>query len=529
MQHRILNIILIFGSLAALWGALTSYFLQLNYLLSLASFVASASLMATYYLSRVKRRYNVAIITALILSFAIVPAAWLHNGGTLGRTPLFVTLFSPMAAILLSGVRRVAVIAFLIVLMNGLIFLEYRFDFVFASYPSRLERYVDFALSLSLAIIANAFLFVAVTEHYNKEYLRAKAYLARNQKSRKRLEFLIRCDIMTGLSNRASFDGEMMRLETAPAQGIGIFVVDVDGLKFVNDTLGHQQGDVMLQRAADILRSSFPTSSSIFRIGGDEFVIILPGASIADMEEWYKVLRNNIEIEESQDKIVIPLQLSSGYAVGVNTEVRGLLRDAERKMYREKLFHHASDDKSIIQTVKQMLSARDFGTGDHSDRLEKMVAAFAGAAGVAESAMADIRLFARFHDIGKVGIADSILLKPGPLNEDEKKEMQRHCEIGYRIAHTSPELLPIANLILRHHEWWNGQGYPLGLAGERIPLECRILAISDAYDAMISDRPYRKAMSHEAAVAELRRGAGTQFDPRLADIFIDLLSTRIEV
>ena len=134
--------------------------------------------------------------------------------------------------------------------------------------------------------------------------------------------------------------------------------------------------------------------------------------------------------------------------------------------------------------------------------------------------MTDLRLLAQFHDIGKVGIPDRILLKPGPLSPEEMVEMKRHSEIGHRIANSSPDLLPVADWVLKHQEWWNGAGYPLGLAGEKIPIECRILAIADAYDAMTSDRPYRKAMSHDAAVTELRRCAGTQFDPTLVELFI---------
>lgn len=136
---------------------------------------------------------------------------------------------------------------------------------------------------------------------------------------------------------------------------------------------------------------------------------------------------------------------------------------------------------------------------------------------------ADLRLFAQFHDIGKVGIPDQILFKNGPLTLEEMVIMKRHCEIGYRIAQASPDLLPIAEWILKHHEWWNGKGYPLGLKGEEIPLECRILAIADAYDAMTNDRPYRKALTREEALSEIKKCSGTQFDPRLVDMFLKMM------
>lgn len=122
-----------------------------------------------------------------------------------------------------------------------------------------------------------------------------------------------------------------------------------------------------------------------------------------------------------------------------------------------------------------------------------------------ERAIYDLRLFAQFHDIGKVGVPDAILFKAGPLTRDEYLIMQRHCEIGHRIALSAPEMIIISDWILKHHEWWNGQGYPLGLQGENIPLECRILAIADAYDAMTSIRPYRQAMTHQQAMDELKK------------------------
>jgi HD-GYP domain-containing protein (c-di-GMP phosphodiesterase class II) len=169
------------------------------------------------------------------------------------------------------------------------------------------------------------------------------------------------------------------------------------------------------------------------------------------------------------------------------------------------------------------LEARDFITEGHAVRLQGYVTGLATAIRMPMRSVSDLNLLAKFHDIGKVGVRDSILFKAGALTTEEAVEMQRHTEIGHRIAQSAPDLAPIADWILKHHEWWNGSGYPLGLKGKEIPLECRILAIADAYDAMTSDRPYRKAMAHDSAVSELKRFAGVQFDPELVRNFLGFL------
>ena len=170
------------------------------------------------------------------------------------------------------------------------------------------------------------------------------------------------------------------------------------------------------------------------------------------------------------------------------------------------------------------LEERDHITEGHADRLSVMLEEMGRCRGLPSSAVADLRLFAKFHDMGKVGIPDSILKKPGRLTPDEMKIMQQHCEIGFRIAKASIDLEPISDWILKHHENWDGSGYPLGLAGEAIPLQCRILSIVDAYDAMTSDRPYRKAMTKKDAIEELLRCSGSQFEPELVDSFLSLLA-----
>jgi len=342
------------------------------------------------------------------------------------------------------------------------------------------------------------------------------------------LKYLSLHDSLTGLYNRAYFEEEMRRLEGGRHAPMGIILCDVDGLKLVNDTLGHSTGDVLLIAAANVNRDAFRAGDVVARIGGDEFAILLPGADYGIVESACQRIRDNLN-RYNEANPQLPLSLSIGFAASEDPliSVGHLFKEADNNMYREKLHHSLSARSAIVQTLMKALEARDFITEGHADRIRELVAQMAIVIGLPERSVTDLRLLAQFHDIGKVGIPDRILFKPGPLNAEEFNEMKRHSEIGYRIAQSAPDLVHIADWILRHHEWWNGSGYPLGIKGEEIPLECRILSIADAYDAMTSDRPYRKAMTGQEAVAELKKCAGIQFDPVLVKVFVRLLEKQV--
>ena len=333
-------------------------------------------------------------------------------------------------------------------------------------------------------------------------------------------EFLSWHDPLTELYNRRHFE-TIMNQNSCPSPAI--VVADLDGLKLINDTLGHQAGDRLLKVAAGILNDSAPANGTTARIGGDEFVIIVPGTDLPGVEALVHDIRQrqNVYNLEHPD---LPLSLSLGYwAADDSSSLFDIFKEADNLMYREKLFHHQSSRSTLIHALMGALESKNLETREHVERLGELAALVARRIGYAEHKIMELDLFAKFHDIGKVGVADSILNKPGPLTLEERVEMERHCEIGYRIAIASPELAPIADLILKHQEWYNGKGYPLGFRGDDIPIQCRIVAIVDAYDAMTSDRPYRKAMTKGLALAELRRCAGTQFDPDLVEVFLQII------
>jgi diguanylate cyclase (GGDEF)-like protein/PAS domain S-box-containing protein len=349
--------------------------------------------------------------------------------------------------------------------------------------------------------------------------------ITEREEAQARLEYLSYRDPLTGLYNRNYFEAEMQRLQELDCITAGIIMGDFDGLKLVNDTLGNKTGDELLVAVSQALKACFRDEDVVARVGGDEFSIILPFVNERRLEEAVEQIRTEINNYNVKNPM-LPLSLSLGFAFKKPddlTSIYDLIKQADDKMYREKLTRSNSAHSAIVNTLIKTMEARDNDTEKHAERLINIITAFAREINLTEAELAYFHLFAQFHDIGKVGIPDSILLKPGPLTPGERMQMQSHSEIGYRIAQASQDLTPIAELILKHHEWWDGNGYPLGLEGKEIPLECRILAIADAYDAMTSNRPYRRAKSHRKAIAELKRVAGTQFDPELVDKFITSL------
>ncbi len=344
----------------------------------------------------------------------------------------------------------------------------------------------------------------------------------------KKLKYLSTHDPLTKLANRAYFEDEMKRLEGGEHDPVSIIVCDVDGLKLVNDTLGHKAGDKLLEAAANVLKKPFQTDGVVARVGGDEFAVLLRKTEKAVAEKACRSIREATG-EYNMNGPDIPLSMSLGFAVRDSSSysLMDLFKEADNNMYREKLHSGQSARSTIVTSLMKMLETRDHITEGHGDRVQELVVELAKAVNLPEHRMNDLRLLAQFHDIGKVGIPDKILFKQGSLSvDDEMVEMKRHCGLGYRIAQSVPDLIPIADWILKRHEWWNGMGYPLGIEGEEIPLECRILAIVDAYDAMTNDRPYRKGMPHSQAIAELLRQSGTQFDPHLVSAFLKLWQTK---
>lgn len=298
-------------------------------------------------------------------------------------------------------------------------------------------------------------------------------------------------------------------------------------MKLINDTIGRSYGDQLIVAISKILKDCVSEPGIVARTGGDDFTILLPGT---DKHEANKLMKQielacNEYINKSKN-VLYHTNISLGCATKTNEKVSlsKIIKDAEDSMYRSKLLQTKSMHSSVISSMKTALLEKSQETEEHALRLIKLSKAIGIRMNLSDEKLNELELLSTLHDIGKIGVSDSIINKPGKLTAEERIMMNKHPEIGYRIAITSKELLPIAEYILCHHERYDGSGYPQGLKGNDIPLLARIISVVDAYDAMTEDRPYRKAMTKEAAIREISLNAGTQFDPEIAKIFIDIMS-----
>lgn len=339
----------------------------------------------------------------------------------------------------------------------------------------------------------------------------------------KTLRHLAEKDPLCNVYNRRYFENYLSNIQQMQKPLFAILIVDIDGLKLINDTLGHYSGDQMIITVARLLESCFAHLGVISRIGGDEFGIIILSQPVHIIESALKQLRHSVDITNQTQE---PFNLSLSYGYGFHDEgtvnIDMLYQVADNDMFQNKLLKASSVKNNLVKTLMKTLEVKDYITEGHADRMDHLAMLIGQSLSLTQSQLDRIQLLAKFHDIGKVGIPDSILKKPGSLTPDEWKIMRTHSQIGEKIANESSELRNISHLILKHHEKWDGTGYPLGLVGKNIPIECRILSIVDAYDAMTNDRPYRKAMPHDEVVQELMTFRGRQFDPDLIDLFFQL-------
>jgi len=340
------------------------------------------------------------------------------------------------------------------------------------------------------------------------------------QYNMEKLEWVSNTDALTGLFNRRFYEDELKRLDTKRNLPMTIVMSDVNGLKLINDSFGHAIGDELLKKVAEVIKKACRADDIIARIGGDEFVILLPKTDASETEKIVQRVKDLLFEEKIGS---IDISVSIGYETKKNEEetYQDIFKKAEDHMYQEKLFQSPSMRGKTLSVIINTLHEKNKREEAHSHRVSVLCKSMGEALGMSDNDIEQLKMVGLLHDIGKIAINETIINKTSDLTDDEWKEIKRHPEIGFRILSTVNDMSDMANYVLYHHERWDGNGYPKGLKGEEIPLVSRIITLAEAYDAMTSKSNYRSTLPDEQVIEELRRNSGLQFDPDLLCVFIE--------
>jgi diguanylate cyclase (GGDEF)-like protein len=341
-------------------------------------------------------------------------------------------------------------------------------------------------------------------------------------RARRRSQLDATTDALTGLGNRRKLFADMEQLvdSLGSHEMVSVGIFDLDGFKVYNDTFGHPAGDALLARIAARLAATVAGRGGAYRIGGDEFVVI----TAADDGDELLAAAQAALTDEGPGFSIGCSRGSTRILAGITLEQA--LHEADQRLYADKRSHRPGGGNEARDALLQVLAEHDESLAAHLEHVAKLAASTAMGLGLPHKLVELTRLAAELHDVGKLAIPCAILDKPGPLTSSEYAFIQRHSTIGERIVAAAPALAAIAPIVRAAHERVDGTGYPDGLFLDDIPICARVIAVVDAFDAMTSDRAYRKAMSEAAALAELHRHAGTQFDPNVVDAFDLALARR---
>lgn len=328
-------------------------------------------------------------------------------------------------------------------------------------------------------------------------------------------------DGLTGLHNSRFVEMQLARYEKEKRLPLTVILADVDGLKLINDTFGHSEGDRLIQTTGRILKEFASDDDVVARRSGDEFIIVSPDKDAWDIKRLVAKIRSKAEKITLND---IPLSISLGWSIRKSDEepISKIVKEAEDKMYAKKLADRSLYRDRILIAVREKLYNLNSYEQEHAEGVAYLAEAIAKKIGLDENQVSMARTAGLLHDIGKIAIENEILEHNRRLSNFEKSIVQSHCEMGYRLLNSIFDMNEIARIVLSHHERVDGRGYPYGLKGNQIAIISKILCISDALDSMISDRPFRSKLSLERVLKELKRGEGKQFDEEIVKVIINM-------
>ncbi|PKM76228.1 MAG: hypothetical protein CVU90_13355 [Firmicutes bacterium HGW-Firmicutes-15] len=334
-----------------------------------------------------------------------------------------------------------------------------------------------------------------------------------------KIERLSYSDKLTGLYNRAYVDRILADEGITSQLPFSLIMGDIDGLKLTNDVFGHQAGDNLLVNIAKVIRGCCRESDIMARWGGDEFLMILPQTSEKVALRICERIANTCA-EMEADPIELHIALGTATRKSLEQGMEALFTLAEEEMYEHKMQQSKGFRQAILSKLEKDLWTKSHDTQEHNHRLSKMAMEIGARLGLDRYERDKLALLASLHDIGKVALPEDIMFKNEKLEPEEQEIMKKHTEIGYRMAEAIPELRPIAEAILSHHERWDGSGYPRGLKGNEIPFISRIINLVDVYDEMTYNRNGQAIIDPQLAMKELEKGSGVQFDPVIVQAFL---------
>lgn len=397
-----------------------------------------------------------------------------------------------------------------------------------------------FTLSATRVAIIVASIMVAYTYEQERKHI-------------KRLEWLASVDGVTGVYNHRYFqtrlEEEIVRANDKN-NSLGMIMIDVDNFKKYNDTYGHKAGDVLLSKTSEIFMTETRKQDIVCRYGGDEFAILMPEAGskgILLVTERIRKAFNEMTSSEEFYRLPDPITLSVGYSIypDLARNKDDLIMQADSALYQAKnmgrnnvqLYRDVfedikaffdSDEHQLFGGLRALLgtvSAKDKYTLGHSERVMDYAVMIGRSMGLGSERIRLLKIAALLHDIGKVEIPESVLNKCEPLTSGELNVLRKHPSYSVDILEPLSGMELLIDSIKYHHERFDGNGYPSGIKGYDIPLEARILCVADSFDAMLSDRPYRKGMKMDQVILELKRNSGTQFDPDTVNAFLNSLNS----
>lgn len=328
-------------------------------------------------------------------------------------------------------------------------------------------------------------------------------------------------DALTGFYNRTHFEEQINNFSSEGRLPLAVAFGDVNGLRIINEAFGREQGNLLLQRIAVIIKDRLGEQNYVARVGGDEVALIFFNTPIGEAERIIRDIREQVSEMLVMDSVRTSVSFGLCEMTKAEDDINEVIKRAEKDVDARKLMESPHMRGRAVYAIINTLHEKNKREELHSRRVSGFCEALAKSLEMSEWQVAEMKLLGLMHDIGKIAISESILNKEGKLTDKEWQEMKRHPEIGYRILFSVEDMAGLAGYVLAHHERFDGKGYPKGLKGFEIPLQSRIVAIADAFDAMTAERTYRKSVTPEDAAKELKKHAGTQFDPALARTFVE--------